>query len=239
MLKQQIEKLAKLQRIDADQIKIEKQMKEAPARIEAIENQIHSFEQEMEEERKRIEEIKKEYRKYESEVKENLDKIKKSNGRLGEVKNNKEYQSILKEIDEITGKNSLIEDKMLECLDSGEQADAQMKVRKTELISLKSDVEDEKKAILAENEEHRKQMEVLESEKADVLKEVEPEMMTRYKKVKTVVGRFAMARAKNSVCMGCHMNIPPQRYNELLKCEEIILCPHCHRILYYENERPE
>jgi predicted nucleic acid-binding Zn-ribbon protein len=37
------------------------------------------------------------------------------------------------------------------------------------------------------------------------------------------------------VCDGCHMSIPPQLYNELQKSNELITCPSCSRIIYWEN----
>ena len=45
----------------------------------------------------------------------------------------------------------------------------------------------------------------------------------------------ALAPARNSICMGCHMNIPPQTYNELQRFDSLKLCPFCNRILYWDN----
>lgn len=240
-LKQQIDILVNLQQIETESVKISKLVKDVPEKMAELENSLNTFEEDIEAVKKQTDEIKKEYRAYESDVKENLEKIKKSKGRLGEVKNNKEYQSILKEIDEISKKNQEIEDKMLVCLESTDQAAELLKTKKKEFDSAKVQIEMEKREILADNEMNLKKLEAIEKEKEKVLEGIQAEMMIRYERVKTVVGKLPMARAKSSVCLGCNMNMPPQKFNELLKCEEIILCPHCHRILYWinENERPE
>jgi predicted nucleic acid-binding Zn-ribbon protein len=47
---------------------------------------------------------------------------------------------------------------------------------------------------------------------------------------------IAIVLVKNEGCQGCYVNIPPQMYNEVQKNNEIILCPNCHRILYWENK---
>jgi len=47
-------------------------------------------------------------------------------------------------------------------------------------------------------------------------------------------GGLALVPAKNGACLGCHMQLPPQQYNKLLKVTEIQSCPHCNRILYVE-----
>jgi uncharacterized protein len=241
LLKQQIDRLVNLQHIETEFIKIGKIVKEGPGRIEELENSLKAFEHEMESIKKQADEIKKDYRRHESEVKDNLEKVKRSKGRLGEVKNNKEYQSILKEIDEITKKNEEIEEKMLGCLESTDQAETLLKSKKREFEAAKIQIEMDKKDIQDDHTMHLKKLEDLEQEKIEVLKGIQAEMMLQYERVKTIVGKLVMARAKSSICLGCNMNMPPQKFNELLKCEEIILCPHCHRILYWvnENERSE
>ncbi|MDR0785848.1 MAG: C4-type zinc ribbon domain-containing protein [Treponema sp.] len=40
---------------------------------------------------------------------------------------------------------------------------------------------------------------------------------------------------KGGVCTGCHMILPAQFANEVRKGEEIVFCPYCSRILYYEE----
>ena len=236
-LKQQIDILVKYQSIEAEQFKIEKRLKDIPNQIDALEGRLKTYEQEFEDEKKRVEDVKKEYRDYESTFKENLGKTKKSEFKLAEVKNNKEYQSILKEIDELKKKNDLVEDKMLECLDFLDQEEERIKVKKTELDGLKKEIAEEKKDIFEESRQEKGRFDALEADKQLLLSQIDGKMMTHYEKVKEVVGRIVMARAENALCHACNMNMPPQRFNELLKCEEIILCPHCHRILYCEDQK--
>ena len=64
-----------------------------------------------------ITELNKKYRAYESDIQSNLGKIGKSQEKLRAVKTNKEYQSSLKEIDDIKAINSKLEDEMLEFLE--------------------------------------------------------------------------------------------------------------------------
>ena len=54
----------------------------------------------------------------------------------------------------------------------------------------------------------------------------------RVKKSNKGVGVISVWKA---VCNGCHMNIPPQLYNELQKTKELLSCPNCNRIMYFQN----
>jgi predicted nucleic acid-binding Zn-ribbon protein len=84
-------------------------------------------------EKETLEDLKRSYRELEAESKINSAMIVKSNEKLRAVKTNKEYQSILKEIDEIRKKNSGVEDRMLAFLEAIESAEASVRAKETEL----------------------------------------------------------------------------------------------------------
>jgi len=46
---------------------------------------------------------------------------------------------------------------------------------------------------------------------------------------------IAIVAVSRGICSGCHMNIPPQLYNELQRSEQILCCPNCNRILYWDE----
>ena len=58
--------------------------------------------------------------------------------------------------------------------------------------------------------------------------------MLRYEIVRSKNG-LAMALAVDEKCTGCHMNIPAQLFNEVLKLSTMIQCPNCKRILYTQE----
>jgi uncharacterized protein len=241
IIKEQIEFLKQLQAIETHAFNIAKKLKSIPLKLEEFDKRLLEFEQDIHKENDIIDEAKKQYRAHESDLQINLSKIKKSNEKLGSVKNNKEYQATLKEIDDIKAKNSEIEDHMIQRLDLIEETEKRIKSRKRELAVFAGEVEEEKKIIHAENLEGQKALGELESEKAQLMEETDPAFLTQFKRVGEIVGLTAIARVKDAMCLGCHMSLPPQRYNELQRFECLQYCPHCHRIIYWENniERPE
>jgi len=50
---------------------------------------------------------------------------------------------------------------------------------------------------------------------------------------------LAVVEVKDSVCMGCNMNIPPQLYVEVRKGEEIFTCPQCRRFLFFRYDQAD
>ncbi len=116
-MKEQIKVLVKLQHLDTEAARIKSTLNDVSKKLENLDSSLNEIEQNIKNQESVLNELKKEYRDYESDVQINLAKNKKSQEKLRSVKTNKEYQSMLKEIEDVNSKNSLIEDKMIECLD--------------------------------------------------------------------------------------------------------------------------
>ena len=61
-------------------------------------------------------------------------------------------------------------------------------------------------------------------------------LRVKYEQIFERRGGSAVVVVRQGVCTGCHMNVPPQMYNELQKFRDIRQCPNCHRILFYRPE---
>ena len=179
--------------------------------------------------------LKKAYRDLESESKVNAEMISKSNDKLRAVKTNKEYQSILKEIDEIRKKNSGIEDRMLEQLEAIESAEAAVKAQEAELAGFVRSYQEKKEAFAAKQKRERQTVEALNEKKARISANADPGLITVLDDVKKKVRGLAVVPVQQAICMGCHMNIPAQLFNELQRFDELRFCPHCHRIIYWKE----
>jgi uncharacterized protein len=239
-IKEQIGFLKQLQGIENQAHSLSKKINGIPEKLQEIDRRQAGFEQDIQTENQRIEEVKKEYRSHEADLQGNLSKIKKSNEKLGSVKNNKEYQAILKEIDDIKARNSEIEDQILQCIDLMESMEKNIKSRRRELDDFVAKAEIEKKHVDADNLESRKTLEALEKEKTLLTAKMDSSFLVQFKKTREIVGLTTIARVKDALCLGCNVRIPPQRYNELQRFESLQYCPNCHRIIYWENnERPE
>jgi hypothetical protein len=101
---------------------------------------------------------------------------------------------------------------------------------------LDEQVSSDKEAVRLEASESQSRFADLASEVTAVEAEIAPGLLKTFTKIKKMApdGK-ALAPARNSVCMGCHMNIPPQMFNELQRYDSLKLCPFCNRILYWDK----
>ena len=127
--KEQIVTLVELQKIVIETGKLEAHLQSVPAIISELEEKLEEFVRNFEKDKEIIGDLNKEYRTFESDVQLNLGKIQKSQDKLRSVKTNKEYQSSLKEIEDLKAINSRIEDKMLDFLEQIEKAEEDLNKR--------------------------------------------------------------------------------------------------------------
>lgn len=233
-VKDQIESLVKLQNIEVEADSIKSMLKSIPEKLAALDAELVSFEEGLSKEGIQIEELKKKYRDQEREVQENATRIKKSQEKLHSVKNNKEYQSLLKEIDDLNGINSSIEDLMLENLDLLDAAEQSIAGKQEALASLSRDIRDEKAHIQQNADEKQARLSELEKRRDEMREIIGQELLDTFNIVKKKhSGGLAIVSVSNAVCSGCNVNLPPQMYNELQRIDSLRFCPNCQRIVYW------
>ena len=230
--KEQIDILVRLQKIELESNFINSQLGELPHRLEKIDEELRAFQGAIAEEENCLTELKKKYRTYESDAEMNLSRIKKSKEKLGAVKTNKEYQSSLKEIEDLEIINSKIEDDMIECLEKMDGIESEIDSKKKEYLQLSDRVKSEKDLLQQESDQAKESLARLNADRSSLTKTIDPELLKKYNMVKDLVGNVAITAVKNAVCQGCNVNIPPQLYNELQRFETLMFCPHCQRIIY-------
>jgi uncharacterized protein len=240
--KQQIASLVKLQKVELEAGSIKTKLNNVEKSFEKFDNELVEFRQLIETQESVVNDLNQKYHDYETDVRLNLDSIKKSEAKLISVKTNKEYQASLKEIDSLKDKNSKLEDEMIEFLDRIEDAENSLNRKNEEYSALEAQIKTEKEVIQKEAEEGRLQLDRLDAEWKTVSSGIEADLLTIFQQVKSNQNNeIGIVAVIDAVCQGCHVNIPPQMYNELQRGDSLKRCPMCQRIIYWkeENKRPE
>ncbi len=234
--KEQIQCLVKLQQIEIDASKIQKYIDSVDSRIEALETGVKDFEKIIEDEKAVISELNQKYKAYETDVQINLEGISKSKEKLRSVKTNKEYQSSLKEIEDLEALNSKIEDEMLEFLDHIEGAEKKLGNVETEYSVIVDQAKSEKTDILEEADQGKRELLELNTSREDIARSIGSELLKKFTETKNKqTNKIAIVAVSDAVCQGCNMNIPPQMYNELHRFDRLHYCPYCQRLIYLDD----
>ena len=231
-IKQQLTTLAALQHAEIAINRIEAELAKVQAHIDTIGLEATVFEEKIESHRLELGDIKAQYREDEGEVKVVEGRVSKNDEKLRAVKTNKEYQSLLKEIDELKKKKSGMEDRMLASLDRIEIAEREIAELEKTFEGVRSEVKEKQEEINKKAEGQRLQLEGYKEEREAVWAELPDRLKKLFEKVKVQGRGIAVAAIEDGTCQVCRINIPPQMFNELLRLDEIRLCPNCQRIVY-------
>lgn len=234
-MKEQIDNLVKLQGIETESNGIRSILSNVIQRLDSLSYRLNEFDRDTKDEELRLSELKKSYLLYKSDVEMNISQLKKSQERLASIKTNKEYQSLLKEIENFKTINSQIEDQMLECLEKMDDIERVLADRNNEYKKLSERVNKERQAIANEVEKNNKRLAELDTEWKKFSGKIDPQLLKTYLMVRDKAGEIAVAPVKDAVCHGCNMNIPPQMYNDLQRCDSLKFCPSCQRIIYWKD----
>ena len=231
-IKEMLTTLAALQLSEREIQVIERELADVDARLDALNNQIGEFETRLTEGKNQLAAHKMSYREGESEVRSTETRIDQSNAKLRSVKTNKEYQSMLKEIDELKVKRSSIEDRMLETLELIEREETSVKTLEADFADLSAEIQEKQSEIMSNAKVRRIELEEASSERDTIFSKLNPKLQAMYVKVKNQNGGVGVAAVEDGVCQVCRMNIPPQLFIELMRMDQLIMCPYCQRMIY-------
>jgi len=235
-LEQELRTIHEAQKIDMQIIENEKKLISTPKKIEKMEHDIKAISEKISKEKEILEEFEKDRKSKEKELELAKEKIKKFESRLYEVKTNKEYQALLKEIESAKQGNDKDEEEIIEIMVKMEDLKKDLESTSKLLKEKEKVTEVEKKKLLNEMDSIDKTVIDLKQQRDNLLSVVNKTLRETYTILISRRGGTAVVNVKNGVCLGCFMNIPPQLFIEVTKNNRLIQCPSCNRIFYFTEE---
>ena len=234
-MREQLERLVALQTVDLKIQEMERVKGEIPQRIASLEGDFRKEEEKTLGERTELERLQKQRRQKEKDLEEEVERVKKAEARVFEIKTNKEYQAVLKEIENAKKLNRQREEEILSVLERIEEMQKQLGKDDKSLETKRKAVQQQVVELELQAASFADEMagEVQQRERRE--KEISPDLLSKYRRLLEKRQGVAVAKVQNGVCHGCNMNLRPQLYIELQKQESLILCPNCSRILFWEN----
>jgi hypothetical protein len=235
-VKEEVQQLIDVQELDQRILEARSRKEELLTRKDKLMAQAEKLEKIVASIQEQIDEVAADVSSLNQDLAKEQDSVTKAENRLPEVKTQKEYLAILKEVDAAKKNFKDIEEALKLKQQVQNELEADRNDKQTELDELNSDNENHLKDIetlVAEMEE----IEATQTPKRDKLIAQVPEpLRKRYELVLKRLNSVALVEAKNYTCTGCHMRLPPQFFNNMLKSKNISTCPQCNRLLYIEEE---
>ena len=160
-----------------------------------------------------------------------LENITRSETNMKEIKTNKEFQAVGREITAARKQVTDIEELLLQKIGQIEALSAELAAKKGQLDELAENSAKRTEAKQSEINKIQSDINADTARREGVAKAIPASLVKRFTILREQRRGQALAIARDGYCMGCNMHLPPQLYNNLYKYEELLACPHCQRIL--------
>jgi predicted nucleic acid-binding Zn-ribbon protein len=233
------EKLRTLQDILSEKISLEHDIQEIPKLLDTQGELLSRLKRSFIEKNQEYEKAKaaeNEFRTLFSEAEEMREEAEKN---MARISTQRDYEALDKVIRDSTEKEQQYrkdiqrEERLISDLDEQiKQTQALIEQQEAELAERRAGIE-------AEIAEKKTKIDSLLAQEAELTPEMDSEVLFKFERIiRNKMGRGIVA-IKGGVCMGCHMILPAQFANSVRLGEEIVFCPYCSRILFYEESEEE
>ena len=231
-IEEKLRVLYNLQKIHSSIDKINILRGELPLEVQDLEDSIMGLNTRIEHLQEDIKELEKSVAKRKHDMAEAKEAVSKYEGQQNNVRNNREYEALEKEIENQTLEIELCEKRIREygvqlvekkeAIEASQatlaEYESELKNKQEELESIIADTAKEEEQLLAE---------------ADALKAVsEPRLLNAYEHIRqNARNGLAVVKVQRDACGGCFSKIPPQRQLDIRSRKKVIVCEYCGRIL--------
>ena len=235
-VEQKLKALYELQTIHTKVDKIRQVRGELPMEVADLEDDVAGLETRIQKIKSELDDLEDDIVTRKNLIKESQSNIKKYETQLNEVKNNREYDAISKEV-EIQGLDIQVSEKKIrefgfEIVTKTqvyEKALADLEARKSDLDAKKAELG----TITAETEKEENEL-TAQAEKAKA--GIDERLLIAYTRLRgNAKNGLAVVTIQRDSCSGCFNQIPPQRQSDIRQRKKIIVCEHCGRILVDEQ----
>lgn len=231
-IEEKLQHLYELQKIDSEIDKIKTLRGELPLEVQDLEDEIAGLETRIENHKGEILELEKGISVRKQEIKKSEESIKKYSEQLDNVRNNREYDALTKEIEFQKLEIELQEKKIREAQKSIAEKEAFMADAKQRYEDKTSDLEAKKNELNDIINETHKDEESLLEKSAALAQNIDERLLTAYRRIRgNARNGLAVVTVDRDACGGCFNKIPPQRQLDIRSRKKIIVCEYCGRIL--------
>ena len=160
-------------------------------------------------------------------------RLSKFKNQLMEVKTNKEYQAMQKEMSVAEQEISDFETRMLERMEEADGLAIELKTAQAALAAEQAETTRERKALEDERGTVADDLKNVSEDRARTAAQVSAEALALFERVAQGRRGLAMAEARDGLCTVCHVRLRPQVFNEARRNAGIVQCDSCTRILYF------
>ena len=230
---EQIRLLVKLQAVDKTLFLLVQEQEAMPALLGGLSLEEDRLQLALGTAQAELEDVVSRRRQLETEIETIKARVRRAETRLMASKTQREYRAATAEIEE--GRDALKsnDDVLLELMERQETLDTQVKRLSEQLAQASAEVAGQRQELTSRAQEVSSQIRGLSKSRLELARDVEEALLRQYDFIRKARQGVALSAVKDGTCGACHIDIPPQQFNELQRLDKIMSCPSCMRLIYW------
>ena len=208
-LRTQLESLIQLQKVDTEIYQLKRQKEAVPAHLKELDAAFEEKKQGLVALEKKSLDAQKQKKDAELELGSKEEAIKKLQSQLYSLKTNKEYQTMLQQINDAKADCSVIEDKILAAMDAIDRVKGEVEQEKLKLQSEEKLFAAEKNKVNDGAKQIDERLAQLDAQRKQALENVDHKILTQYERILSSRDGLAIVTVNGNSCGGCNMLVPP------------------------------
>lgn len=234
-----LDRLIRLQQLDTAIDDARRRIAAHPQRLADADTRLNEAKRAVDAARQRLKDNQEARRALEKDAALFQSRLGKFKDQLFEIKTNREYQAMQKEIEVAQGELGSLEEKILERMMEGDALSIEIKQAEAALAAQLKDVDAEKKRLSQELASTEATLKESSDARATLLAEIDPPLLALFEQVARMRKGVAICSAtRDGLCSVCHVRLRPPVFQHVRHNDSIIQCESCHRILYYVPPPP-
>lgn len=205
---------------------------ELPLEVQDLEDEIEGLSIRIEKIQNEIEEFRHAVSRKKAEIEEAQASVERYKNQLNDVKNNREYDTLSKEIEFQTLEIELCNKKIKEALVRISEKENELQMSHEAIEDRNNDLDMKRNELDEIMEETRSEEERLKIKVKEYEAKIEPRLLTSFKRIrKSARNGLGIVYVQRDACGGCFNKIPPQRQLDIKMHKKVIVCEYCGRIM--------
>ncbi|MCX6537521.1 MAG: C4-type zinc ribbon domain-containing protein [Acidobacteria bacterium] len=233
-----LERVIRLQQLEDAAEQARRTVTDEPVRQQELDARLAAAQKTLDDERQHLAVNQASRRELEKDLAEQQGRLSRFKNQLMEVKTNREYQAMQKEIEVAQHEIQKFEDRLLERMIEFDEVTRQVKSAEKAFAEQTVAIEAERKELGAHLTEAQAATVRLAADREALMAQMNRSVVTIFEKVMKYRGITAIATVQEGRCSVCGVRMRPQAYNDLRRNEMIFQCESCQRILYFTGPPP-
>lgn len=232
-----IQQLVDLQKLDDNIFELEATQERAPLEVSELQGKFETIEARRKNALDKMAHLQEQKKRLSLEIDDDSARIRKSKNKMMQVGNAREYNAMIREMDNMERSNRTREEERGALLEALEEHQGELDAIEKEYNEMKEVLEARKASldqVIAESDD---KLAVMAKKRANFSEGIPTPIFRRYEFIRKRLAHPVIVSVEDGICSGCHIAIPPQIYIDLQQAgTQILSCPNCQRLIYWKEK---